>query len=157
MAGSADDKAREGLIGTWTLVSAVREEIPSGAKTNQFGARPQGYLTYGAEGRMMALITRAERAAPAAGRPTAAEADALYRSMMSYGGTFSVAGEVVTHHVDISWNQSFTGGAQKRHFKLDGDRLILSTPQSLDPVDGKMSVRTMTWERVRTAQATAAA
>ena len=25
------------LLGTWTLVSAVREEIPSGAKTDMFG------------------------------------------------------------------------------------------------------------------------
>ena len=48
---------------------------------------------------------------------------------------------MVTHHVDISWNESFTGGEQKRHFKLEGNRLILSTPQSPDPIDGKMSVR----------------
>jgi hypothetical protein len=44
MAGSADDKARERLIGTWTLISAVRQEIPSGAMTDLFGADPQGYL-----------------------------------------------------------------------------------------------------------------
>jgi hypothetical protein len=148
MSGSADDKARAQLLGTWTLISAVREEIPSGASTNQFGEGPHGYLTYSPEGRMVALITRRDRKPPAAGRASAAEADALYRSMMSYGGTFSVADGIITHHVDISWNQSFTGGEQKRHFKLDGNRLILSTPQSLDPIDGKMSVRRMTWERV---------
>ena len=45
----------------------------------------------------------------------------------------------MTHHVDISWNQSFTGGMQKRQFRLEGDRLVLSTPQSHDPIDGKMS------------------
>jgi hypothetical protein len=151
MAGSADHKARAQLLGTWTLVSAVREEIPSGVRTNQFGENPQGYITYGPEGRMMALITRAGRTAPADGRATPAEADALYRSMMSYGGTYSLADGVVTHHVDISWNQSFTGGEQKRHFKFEGDRLILSTPQSLDPIDGKMSVRHMTWQRVKPA------
>src|SRR3989440_702996 len=44
---------------------------------------------------------------------------------------------VVTHHVDISWNQSFTGDAQKRHFKFEGNRLLLSPPQSPDPIDGK--------------------
>jgi hypothetical protein len=144
-----DEKtARDRLIGTWTLVSAVREEIPSGTKTDQLGASPQGYLTYTPEGRMIALITRSDRKAPASGKATAAEAESLFRSMLSYGGTFSVAGDVVTHHVDISWNQSFTGGDQKRTFRFDGDRLLLSTPQSLDPLDGKMSVRVMTWERV---------
>ena len=68
--------------------------------------------------------------------------------MLSYAGDYTVAGDVVTHRVDISWNEAFTGGEQKRHFKLDGNRLILSTPQSPDPIDGKMSVRRMTWEKV---------
>jgi hypothetical protein len=100
---------------------------------------------------MIALITRGDRKAPATGKPTTAEAETLYRSMLSYAGSFTVEGGVVTHHVDISWNQTFTGGTQKRHFKFDGDRLILSTPQSHDPIDGKMSVRRMTWERLKSA------
>jgi hypothetical protein len=136
----------DGLIGTWKLISAVREEIPSGATTAMFGTKPQGYLNYSPEGRMIALITRGDRTAPS-GRPTTAEAEALYRSMLSYAGAYTVAGDVVTHHVDISWNESFSGGEQKRHFRLEGNRLILSTPQSLDPIDGRMSVRRMTWER----------
>ena len=136
------------LLGTWTLVSALREEIPSGAKTDMFGEKPHGFINYSPEGRMIALITRRDRKAAANGRPTPTEAEALFRSMLSYAGTFTVEGDVVTHHVDISWNQSFTGGTQKRHFKLEGDRLILSTPQSHDPIDGKLSVRHMTWQRV---------
>ena len=135
------------LLGTWTLISAVREEIPSGAKTDMFGANPHGFINYSPDGRMIALITRRDRKAAANGRPTPAEAEALFRSMLSYAGSYTVEDGVVTHHVDISWNQSFTGGTQQRHFTLDGDRLILSTPQSHDPIDGKMSVRRMTWQR----------
>ena len=148
MAGSADDKLREALIGTWTLVSAVREEIPSGATSTMFGEKPQGVLNYSPEGRMLALIAHGDRKPAADGRATPAEAEALYRSMLSYGGSYSVADDVVTHRVDISWNEKFTGGEQKRHFKLEDNRLILSTPQSPDPIDGKMSVRRLVWERV---------
>ena len=83
MAGSADDKLREALLGTWTLVSAVREEIPTGAKTDMFGDKPHGFINYSAEGRMIALITRGDRKAAADGRPTPAEAEALFRSMLS--------------------------------------------------------------------------
>ena len=137
----------ERLLGTWKLVSAVREEIASGAKADLFGDTPHGFLSYGPDGRMMALITRGDRTA-ANGRPTAAEAEALYRSMLSYAGAYSLDGDVVTHEVDISWNESFTGTRQKRHVAFDGNRLILSTPQSPDPIDGKMSVRRMTWEKV---------
>ena len=136
------------LHGTWKLVSAVREEIPSGTTTTMFGEKPQGILNYSPEGRMLALIAHGERKAAAGGRATPAEAEALYRSMLSYGGSYSVAGDVVTHRVDISWNEKFTGGEQTRHFKLDGNRLTLSTPQSPDPIDGKMSVRRLVWERI---------
>ena len=136
------------LQGTWKLVSAVREEIPSGATTTMFGERPQGVLNYSPEGRMLALIAHGDRKPATGGRATPAEAEALYRSMLSYGGSYSVADDVVTHRVDISWNEKFTGGEQQRHFKLDGNRLTLSTPQSPDPIDGKMSVRRLVWEKI---------
>lgn len=139
----------ESLIGTWTMVSAVREEIPSGAKSDTFGPNPHGFITYSPDGRMSAIITRRDRTAPAGGRATPAEAEALFRSMLSYAGTYQFDGKVVTHHVDISWNQSFTGGEQKRFVAFEGDLLKLSTPQSLDPIDGKLSVRTMTWKKLK--------
>jgi hypothetical protein len=145
MAAAADDKMR--LIGTWTLVSAVREEVPSGAIDYMFGETPRGTIIYSADGHMVALITRSDRQAPASGKPTAAEAEALYRSMLSYAGPYSIEGDWVTHHVDLSWNQSFNGGQQKRRFRFEGDRLILSTPESRDPIDGKLSVRRMTWKK----------
>ena len=136
------------LLGSWRLVSAVREEIPSGTATTLFGDKPQGVLSYSADGRMLALIAHGERKPAAGGRATPAEAEALYRSMLSYGGSYSVAGDVVTHRVDISWNEKFTGGEQTRHFELEGNRLTLSTPQSPDPIDGKMSVRRLVWEKI---------
>jgi hypothetical protein len=140
---------KDRLIGTWTMVSSVREEIPSGEKSDTFGPNPHGFITYGPDGRMSAIITRRDRKPPDGGRATPAEAEALFRSMMSYAGTYTFDGKEVTHHVDISWNESFTGGKQKRFVAFEGNRLKLSTPQSLDPIDGKMSVRTMTWEKVR--------
>jgi hypothetical protein len=139
---------RSRLLGTWRLVSAVREEVPSGRKTDMFGANPTGFLTYGPEGRMIALIVRSGRARPAGAVPTAAEAEGLLRSVVSYAGPYSVDGDQVTHRVDISWNESWTGTVQTRTVRFDGARLVLSTPVSRDPLDGLMSVRTMTWERV---------
>ena len=138
----------ERLIGTWKLVSVVREEVPSGAKVDFFGPEPHGFINYGPDGRMIALITRSGRVKPAGQSPTPAEAEALFRSMLSYAGTYTVEGNEVMHHVDISWNESFTGTDQKRIASFVGDQLQLATVPSRDPVDGKMSVRTMTWQKL---------
>jgi hypothetical protein len=55
---------------------------------------------------------------------------------------------VITHHIDVSWNESWTGTEQKRIARFEGNRVFLSTPPSLDPITGTMTVRTMTWEKL---------
>jgi hypothetical protein len=137
------------LIGTWRLVAAEREEIPSGRKTAFLGENPTGFLHYMPDGRMLALITRAGRKKPAALIANAAEAEALIRSMISFGGRYECVGNEVIHHCDISWNESFTGTTQKRSVTFEGERLTLSPPPSPDPTDGTISVRRLMWERVK--------
>ena len=151
MASGGDHKVatmKDRLLGTWTLVSAEREEIPSGAKRAYLGDNPSGFLHYLDDGRMMAIITRGGRQAPAGKVANAAEAEALVRSLVAYGGTYECEGDKVIHHCDISWNQSFTGTDQVRTVTFEGDRLILSPPPSPDPTDGAMSIRRLTWKRL---------
>ena len=119
----------------------MREEIPSGAKTPFLGENPTGFLHYMPEGRMLALITRAGRTAPAGKVANAAEAEALIRSIISYGRTCGSADNEVIHHCDISWNQSFTGTVQRRSVTFEGGRIILSPPPSPTDPSGTMSVR----------------
>jgi hypothetical protein len=151
MSGRPHDKVvtvKDRLIGSWKLVSAVRKELPSGQKTDFFGPNPHGFLNYGPDGRMIALLARGDRNAPAGATATPAEAAALFKSMLSYAGSYTVDGNEITHEVDISWNESFTGTKQKRTATLTGNRLTLSPPPSRDPLDGTMSLRTLTWEKV---------
>ena len=148
MATPADDKLRDRLVGTWRLVAAEREEISSGTKTASLGENPTGFLHYMPEGRMLALITRAGRKAPVGKVANAAEAEALIRSMISYGGTYECGDDEVVHHCDISWNQSFTGTVQLRSVSFDGHRMTLSPPPSPDPTDGTVSIRRLVWEKL---------
>jgi hypothetical protein len=39
------DDPRQRLLGTWKLIAAVREEIPSGTKTDFLGSSPTGSST----------------------------------------------------------------------------------------------------------------
>ncbi len=137
------------LIGTWRLVSVSREAIPSGEKTDLMGPNPFGYLTYGPDGRMMVIMVRSHRVAPRDAVATEAEGAALFKSMVAYGGTYSLQADRVMHEVDISWNVSWTNTKQTRFIKLEGDRLLLTTPQDRDPVDGLYSRRTIVWEKIK--------
>jgi len=78
-----NDDPRQRLLGTWKLIAAVREEIPSGAKTDFLGSHPTGCINYAPDGRMMVLNVGNGRSKPAGANATPAEAEALFRSMTS--------------------------------------------------------------------------
>jgi Lipocalin-like domain len=154
LASAQTDQAKsiqQQLLGTRKLVSYVREEIPSGAKSDVMGAHPSGYINYDRDGRMIVLIVGSDRKKPVGPVATPEEAKALIRSMLAYAGTYTVDSETktVTHHIDVSWGQSRTGESQLRTYKLDADRLTLTTPPSNDPANGKKTVRTLIWERLK--------
>ena len=139
------------LLGTWKLVSYVGEEVPSGARSDVMGAHPTGYINYGRDGRMIVIIAGSDRKRPAGPVATPEEAAALIRSLLAYAGTYTVntAAKTVTHHIDVSWDESRTGESHVRTYRLEGDRLTLITQPSRDPANGRKTVRTVTWERLK--------
>jgi hypothetical protein len=144
-----NEATRTRLIGTWKLVSVINEDVSTGQKTDYFGPNPAGYINYGPDGRMIVINARSDRKMPAGARPTPEEAAELFRGVLAYAGTYTIEGNEVTHHIDISWNEAWTGTHQTRVARFDGNRVHLSTKPSSDPVDGRMSVRTMTWEKMK--------
>ena len=134
-------------IGTWLLLSYTREDLETGAKQDQFGARPTGYLTYTPEGRMSALFVRQDRAAPATMIPSAAERVELYNGMIAYGGRYVVEGDIVRHFIETSWNQAWTGTTLVRRFRIEDEVLTITTLPSPNPVDGRMSSSVLVWRR----------
>ena len=139
------------LLGTWKLISYVGQEVASGVETNVMGPRPSGYINYGPDGRMIVLIVGSDRKKPAGTVATQVEAQHLIRSMLAYAGTYTVDSETrtVTHHVEISGDQSRSGTDQVRTYTLNGDRLTLITQASNDPATGRKTVRTLVWERMK--------
>src|SRR4051794_41977435 len=103
-----NDDPRQRLLGTWKLIAAVREEIPSGTKTDFLGSSPTGYINYAPDGRMMVLNVGNGRRKPSGANATPAEAEALFRSMTSYGGTYTIGGNGGKTQDNVSWNQNRT-------------------------------------------------
>lgn len=138
------------LIGTWKMQTYTREVIATGARSNAFGEHPDGYISYSPDGRMYAIFGPGERIKPAAMAPTDKEAAELQRTIVSYAGTYTLEGEgKVTHHVDISWNQSFTGTEQVRFYKLVGDVLTITTPPFGNAATGGESRYILVWKKVK--------
>jgi len=81
---------QQAILGTWKLISYVREEVPSGAQSDVMGAHPSGYINYGSDGRMIVMIVGSDRKKPAGAVATPDEAAALIRSMLACAGTYSI-------------------------------------------------------------------
>jgi hypothetical protein len=88
---------------------------------------------------MMTIFVSRDRHKPAGAALTPRESEELYKSLVSYTGTYTVQADKMVHHVDVSWNQAWTGTDQTRSYKFEGDRLILATTLSPDARDGKLS------------------
>jgi hypothetical protein len=120
---------REELYGTWRLMSYTRQ-LPGGEKADSFGNAPRGILNYGRDGRMFAMIVKDERPKVAdSAKPTDEELAGLFKTMVAYGGTFTFDGRKVAHHVDISWNGTWTGTEQIRDIRIEGGKLYITNAQ----------------------------
>jgi hypothetical protein len=137
------------ILGTWKLKSFVREVAATGEKINQMGERPNGFLSYSADGRMYAILTADNRNKPSDVNPTPEERAKLHQTMTAYAGTYTVQGDKVIHHVDISWNEAWTGTDQVRFFKIDGNILTITAAPNKSPMDGREGRAVIVWEKVK--------
>ncbi len=138
----------EQLFGTWRLVSFTQTVVASSETTDVFGKAPRGFINYGRDGRMSVLIVKDERLKPAdLSSMTDRDRAELFTTMVAYGGTYNFDGKAVTHHIEISWNQVWTGTDQVRYVKFDSGRVILSTAPEPRPQDGKIAISVLTWEK----------
>jgi len=140
----------EKLYGTWKLVSFTERFVATGETIDVFGRNPSGFLSYSRDGRMSAILVKDKRPKLAdMAQATTEDKAQLFSSMYAYAGTFTVAGNTVTHHVDISWNEDWTGTHQVRNVRLDGERLYISTNPQSDGIDGRIIVAELVWEKVK--------
>ena len=58
------------LLGTWKMVSWQRESVATGERADALGPDPLGFINYGANGRMFAIVIQKDRDPPAGPVPT---------------------------------------------------------------------------------------
>jgi hypothetical protein len=138
----------DSIVGTWKIQSFVREVIATGQRYNEFGDKPDGYISYLADGRMYAMLVADNRVKPSGATPTDEEKARLFGTMIAYAGTYRTDGEKVIHDVDVSWNQLWTGSQQLRFFKAEGDTLTITTAVAKSPRDGQEGRTVVVFKKV---------
>jgi hypothetical protein len=136
-------------IGSWVLLSIETQDAQTNDKNNLLGAHPYGYLSYGSDCRVYAILTKESRIAPAQLVPTDEESIGLYRGLISYAGTYSIDGSNIIHHIQASWNQAWTGTTQVQQFNVDGSTLFLRTGLTKSPLTGKQGSTVLIWTKAQ--------
>ena len=140
----ADDRAN--FVGTWKLSGGEVEFQDSGERRPLYGPDRMGYITFTHDGRMFGIIEGDSRKPP----QTDEDRARLLRTMIAYSGLYRLEGDKWITAVDVAWNPTWIGTQQVRFYKLDGDRLVVSTEwvPSLN-FPGKTARIFVTWIRVR--------
>lgn len=112
------------VIGVWRLASYLRENPTSGEKlSKEFNDNSGGSLIYTAGGRMSVLLKAA--------------------NLVTYAGRFTVAGDKILHHVEVSNIPDFVGWDLERSVEISGNRMTLKAKSMFS--DTKY---TLVWERI---------
>lgn len=146
-AGSTAAALRDQIIGTWRMLSWKRILVDTGEERDALGPNPFGYINYSSDGRLMVFVLKSGRSKPKASPPTADEKIALYDSLFAYVGTYTVEPDRVIHTLDGSWNEVWTGTTQTRLLSFEDGRLIYTTPETVDPMDGLLCTYKVEFER----------
>lgn len=139
----------EEVVGTWRLASATRKIVDSGEIIDAYGGpRPNGWLTYGEDGRMMVICAFEGRDRPEANdKMSDQDRIKLHKTFFAYAGTYNLKAGKISHAIDTSWNEVWSGTTQIRQVELKDKELILTTPPFKFNVDGRESIITLVWKK----------
>jgi len=152
MAQDASSKplSRDLILGSWRMTSWVTKDVATGERHDALGQKPRGTVVY-TPGRVVFLILKNNREKPEQLPPSDEEKIALFDTMFAYSGSYTVESDRVVHHVDLSWNEAWTGTDQVRFCKVDEHTLTYTSSPSKNPFDGREVVHEVTYERERCA------
>ena len=140
--------SRDLILGSWKMTSWVTRDVATGERHDALGQNPRGVVVYTTE-RVTFLITQGDRKRPATLPPSDDEKIALFDTLFAYSGPYTVEPDRVIHHVDLSWNEAWSGTDQVRFCVVDGDTLTYTSAPARNPFDGREVVHEVTYSRER--------
>lgn len=150
VSSTMDAQCKDSVVGTWKLLSVIATTEKDGVGKPVLGQHPVGFLTYTANGRMMAIISDDGRkplsvvdrvAAPAEERAEA------YSTFMAYAGRYSFTCDKVVTYVEVASLQNWVNTEQTRFVTVQGNRMhVRNTPMLRAGVTVNIESE---WERLK--------
>lgn len=140
--------SEQGMTGRWQIV-AWEQVYDDGRRTYPMGQQVEGFIQYDPDGRMMCMLCRGDRQNfTTGGQWNASEQEKAqaYSSMLAYAGTYTCAGDTVSHHVELSAFPNWKGGTQTRRIEvMEAGQLVLAARLE----EGTSEARTarLAWKR----------
>ncbi|MTI22240.1 lipocalin-like domain-containing protein [Fulvivirga sp. RKSG066] len=126
-----DNKITEEIIGTWELVSWTYNG-PNGEVVDYFGTSPTGVLMYTESGYMSVHIAKENRKKfkkDGMYDGTSDEIVDAFKTYFAYFGTYEEEEPGTFVHTVLGGTfPNWLGNTERRFGRIEGDRLILSTP-----------------------------
>ncbi|WP_406856669.1 lipocalin-like domain-containing protein [Alsobacter sp. KACC 23698] len=142
----AKSLSRDLILGSWRMTSWLTRDVATGERQDALGPNPHGTVVYTPE-RVTFLIVKGDRLIPEKLPPADSEKIALFDTMFAYSGTYTVHPDRVVHHVDMSWNEAWSGTEQVRFCSVDGDTLTYTSAPAKNPFNGREVVHEVTYRR----------
>jgi hypothetical protein len=141
--------SRASIVGTWKLTN-YEAHGEDGSVSCPLGPDAVGYLIYTDDGFMSVAMMSSGRQSYAQEDllgGTDAEKLAAAEGFFSYCGRYEIDGDSVLHLIEVAFFPNRIGSTQRRYFRLEGDRLLLTTPPMT--IKGVRKIGHIHWERAR--------
>ena len=138
---------KDRIQGAWALHSIVLDQ--GGTKSEPYGANPNGFASFFADGRFSYMIIRSDLPKVASGdrwKATPEEMKAIFLGSLAYFGRYTVDEQegMLTLHTEVSSYPNASGTGAKRRVVISGDEMRLVNPS---PSMGGSSL--IIWKRFR--------
>ncbi len=134
------------LTGTWKLLSASSKALNGEYNESPYGPNPTGLLTYTGDGRVASVISYGGREPLPITGGTIEDQASAFKTCLAYAGSYTLRGDKVVHHVEVSSIQNYVNRDLVRDVKFEDDCIVLVTPPT--PVNGKIQCISLTWQRL---------
>ena len=138
----------EQLHGCW-LLTRWDYTVDGTFRGFPMGEDAKGQIMYAADGHMSAILMHADRPRSQASQfhqSSAGEREVAALGYVSYGGTWVLSDETVTHQVAFALFPNWIGTDLVRTVAWEGARLVLTGLPETSP-SGKVVINRLFWER----------